>query len=256
MDSTNKTIVHIDEYHILWFVMNRPDKRNAIDYDVMEQLNGAIQLAKTNDSIRGFVITGTGDKAFCSGGDLTVFHRLKTKEEAFSMLSKMGNILYELLTLPIPTFALLNGTAVGGGCEIASACDIRIALHNNVKIGFVQGNLGITTGWGGATMLMEKLQPADALTLLYSGKIYNVEMAKHLHFIQSMQPLSTRQQQSEYIDSQLVQSANVLRSYKSALIKKWMFSKVQERMAEEINNCAMLWAQDGHHEAVQSFLNK
>ena len=82
----------------LLFTINRSEKRNAINYDVMEGLTEAIKRA-TEPDIKALVITGKGDQAFCSGGDLSVFHQLHTKEEAYTMLSKMANILYSLTNL-------------------------------------------------------------------------------------------------------------------------------------------------------------
>src|SRR5690606_14490185 len=98
---------------------NRPEKWNAIDYDVMDGLAQVIKEVEANDDDRVFVITGAGQKAFCSGGDLSVFQHLKTEKEAHQMLSRMGMILHSLATLSKPTVALLNGLAIGGGCELA-----------------------------------------------------------------------------------------------------------------------------------------
>ncbi|WP_261179315.1 enoyl-CoA hydratase/isomerase family protein [Anaerobacillus sp. CMMVII] len=101
------------------------------------------------------VLTGAGTDAFCSGGDLSIFHHIHTKGEAKEMLLKMAKVLHKLFFFSKPTVAYLNGTTVGGGCEIATACDFRIA-EKKLKIGFIQGRLGITTGWGGSTYLMER----------------------------------------------------------------------------------------------------
>ena len=89
----------------LLFTITRSEKRNAINYEVMDGLTEAISLAN-DPAIKALVITGEGDHAFCSGGDLSVFHQLHTKEEAYAMLSKMSKILYSLLTLTKPTIAL------------------------------------------------------------------------------------------------------------------------------------------------------
>jgi enoyl-CoA hydratase/carnithine racemase len=249
MIKNEKVICYIDKYNLFWFKINRPDKRNAIDYDVMNKLEDALNQVKENVSIRAFIITGTGEQSFCSGGDLSVFHALHTKEEAYSMLSKMGEILYSLMTLPVPTFAIINGTAVGGGCEIASACDHRWALYH-ARMGFVQGNLGITTGWGGASMLMEKVQSAAALEMLSSAKVFTATEAKELGFIQKI----ADDMKGTNIQDTLVASSNVLRSYKKAFIAKWEESLLKERMLAEIEQCSILWEQDEHHTAVRQFL--
>lgn len=249
-----KVKTYKDEHNLFWFRINRPDKRNAIDYDVMNELKAAIESAKNDPSIRAFVITGTGEQSFCSGGDLSVFHALHTKEEAFQMLSKMATILYSLMTLPVPTYALINGTAIGGGCEIATACDFRWAMPH-AKVGFVQGKLGITTGWGGASMLFEKNATSPSLEMLTSSAIYSVDKAKELGFIQRVLPQGILEDAaSAEIHHSLIPLASVLRSYKEALIAKWEHTNLKERMLAEVTQCAFLWEQDEHHEAVAEFL--
>ncbi|WP_096154743.1 MULTISPECIES: enoyl-CoA hydratase/isomerase family protein [Bacillus] len=252
---SNKTIKIIDNQNIMWFTINRPEKRNAIDFDVMDSLKNALLEVKGNKKIRGFVITGSGDRAFCSGGDLSVFHSLRTKEQAYDMLSKMGSILYDLMVLPVPTFAYLNGTAVGGGCEIASACDFRIAKQN-VKVGFIQGKLGITTGWGGSSMLLERVNYPEAMQMLYSSKLYEATEAKEIGFIQHVVTKNSYGELMGKIHSQIAPSANVLRSYKMVAIQKWEASNLKQRMLDEIEQCSILWEKDEHHDAVDQFLMK
>ncbi len=246
----SKVYTYIDENYFYWFTINRPDKRNAIDYDVMNALESALVEVRENTAIRGFIITGSGEHSFCSGGDLSVFHALHTKEEAYAMLFKMGELLHNLMTLPVPTIALLNGTAIGGGCEIASACDLRWAV-TNAKLGFVQGNLGITTGWGGASMLMEKIPHANAIRMLASSRVFTAEEAMDLGFIQKVVPSFDTQSLQE----EIAVSSDVLRSYKKTFISKWEQTSLKERMLAEIEQCSILWERDEHHEAVNAFLD-
>lgn len=245
----SKVLTYIDDNHIYWFTINRPEKRNAIDYDVMNELEAALTEVQENTAIRGFVITGSGEQSFCSGGDLSVFHALHTKEDAYAMLSKMGNVLYKLMTLPVPTFAWINGTAIGGGCEIASACDQRWAVQH-AKLGFVQGKLGITTGWGGASMLVEKVPHASAIKMLSSAKTFTAGEAMELGFIQKIVPSFD----AKSIQEELAVSSAVLRSYKSTFITRWEQTLLKERMIAEIEKCSILWEQDEHHQAVNAFL--
>jgi enoyl-CoA hydratase len=249
-----KILVESEETGVCWLTINRPEIRNAIDYDVMDELKEAIEMARKSDFIKVLVITGAGDKAFCSGGDLSVFHQLRTKEEAFKMLSKMGSILYSLCTFPKPTVALINGTAVGGGCEIASACDFRYA-KTGTKLGFIQGNLAITTGWGGASMLLEKIPYDFALHMLYSGKILTAEEAAQLGFIHKILDGDLKQACRQIILPYINKSVNVLSAYKMALVTKWKNANLKERMFEEIERCSILWESEEHHQAVDSFIH-
>lgn len=244
------------EKGIVWFQINRPEKRNAIDYDVMDGLLETIESMENSLTDKLLVISGTGDKSFCSGGDLSVFGDLISVEQSYQMLSKMGAILYRLLTLSKPSVALVNGIAIGGGCELATACDFRLATTNS-KVGFVQGKLGITTGWGAGSILFEKIGYEKALGMLLSTDIYNAEEALQLGFIHKIISLENKKVEIEsYFSSILQQNTNVIQSYKKILIRKWDSLHIKERMFEEIQQCSKLWATEEHHEAVRAFLNK
>lgn len=235
---------------ILQLTINRPDKRNAISYEVMDELDAALEMARVDDQVKILLIRGASEQAFCSGGDLSEFHALETEAEAFRMLSKMGHVLYKLATFPKPTIAYINGTAIGGGCEIATACDIRIAKQG-VKMGFVQGNQAITTGWGCGTILMEKMPVSDALSLLWSASIILAEEAKEYGFITEV--VECDEQALSYLDQFNDKQSEVLRAYKSILIRKWEQTNLEERMIEEIKLCAKLWEKEEHMLAVTQF---
>ncbi|MGG3943736.1 enoyl-CoA hydratase/isomerase family protein [Peribacillus psychrosaccharolyticus] len=241
-------LIEKNERGYMKITINRPEKRNAINLEVMELIDGALDMAAQDESVKVVILTGTGKDAFCSGGDLSVFHKLRTEEDSFAMLSKMGGILYKLAVLPKPTIAVLNGSAVGGGCEIASACDFRLA-REGIRIGFVQGTLGITTGWGGASLLYEKLPAGAAMELLLGAEIHSAEGAKEKGFIDHV-IMNTESESTAFISSFLEKELGVLSAYKELLIAKWKQSGLKERMEQESRQCAKLWATDAHHHAV------
>jgi enoyl-CoA hydratase len=238
----------------LLFTINRTEKRNAINYNVMQGLSEAIKRSSESD-ILALVITGKGDLAFCSGGDLSVFHLLQTREEAYPMLSKVAGILYDLLTLPIPTVALINGTTIGGGCELAAACDFRLA-RNGIKAGFVQGKQAITTGWGGGSILAEKLQAARAMKLLMEAELQTAEFFKEAGFFDELYSGDSFQALDTFLEQILSRDLRVLQSYKRLWIRKWEVALLRERIDEEVSNCASLWESDAHHEHVKNFMQK
>ena len=245
-----------DQQGVLRFTINRPHKHNAINGEVMKGLREAIQYAKQKSTSKLFVITGAGEKSFCSGGDLSEFHALRTEQEAYSMLSEMGEILYALATLPMPTIALVNGTAVGGGCEIATACDFRLVKHS-AKAGFIQGSLAIITGWGGGTYLFERgLKQDDALKMLIEAKPIEATQLKTIGWATELYEEAHEQALSNYIQHILAIHPSVHQAYKNVMLAKWHETNVQQRVQNEIRQCAILWEQEAHHEAVDRFLNK
>ncbi|MEH7386834.1 enoyl-CoA hydratase/isomerase family protein [Bacillus sp. JJ1521] len=252
----SKYIVERDVRGTVWFTINRPEKWNAIDFDVMDGLLQTIIEVEKNEDDRVLVITGAGRKAFCSGGDLSVFQNLQTVEEAYHMLSKMGMILYKLATLSKPTIALLNGLAIGGGCELATACDYRLASRGS-RFGFVQGKQGITTGWGGATILLDRISIVNAYHLLMTGEITSAEGGKELGFIQHvLSENDSKRECEEFIANEFLHTTKVVKAYKKVLNRKWAASALKERMLEEIEECSALWTTDEHLEAVRKIMQK
>ena len=239
---------------IMKVLINRPEKRNAVNFQLMDELKSILSKAAHDDEVKLLVLTGAGSEAFCSGGDLSEFQDLHTEEEAFTMLSKMGEILYTLAVFPKPTFALINGSAVGGGCEIATACDFRLA-KSGAKLGFVQGTLGITTGWGGASLLLEKIPEQKALKLLLDAKIHKAEEAKEFGFVDEIVGEGLDGWE-KFAEDFLRHETGVLMAYKRLLVHKWEYSGLRGRMDAEIRECSKLWASDEHHDAVGRFLNK
>lgn len=240
---------------LLLFTIERPDKRNAVNYSVMDGLELAICKAKEDPAVKALAITGRGDRAFCSGGDLAEFHELKTEAQALEMLSRMGRLLYRLAVLPVPTLALMNGAAMGGGLELACACDFRIG-RENAQYGFIQGTLAITTGWGGASLLMERISHPDALYLLMdAGRFTGKEMKERGLFQEAFAEAGIEHAHAlcrRFYDK----DKSVLSAYKDVLVRKWKATGLESRMARETERCAILWEQEEHHRAVARFLEK
>ncbi|GAE33842.1 enoyl-CoA hydratase/isomerase family protein [Halalkalibacter akibai] len=234
-----------------WIVINRENKRNAINFEVIEELNIALTKAE-NDNSGIVIITGAGDRAFCSGGDLECFRDLKTKEEASGMLTQMGNILERLMFFPKITVAALNGTAVGGGCELSMACDFRVAAPH-VKMGFVQGKLGITTGWGGGTILLQKIAKVRAMEMLLSANIYSIDTLVEIGVVNKIINDPFHEGVMGWISS-FIDNVEVQKSYKARLLDNVDRQLISQNMKREIEQCASLWESDAHHEAVERFL--
>jgi enoyl-CoA hydratase/carnithine racemase len=148
--------------------VDRPHARNAIAVSTMDELDGALDQIEDSDA-SVLVVTGGGDRAFVSGGDLKDLDRLRTLGEAEAMAVRMRCVLDRLVSLPMPVVAALNGHALGGGAEVAVAADIRVAA-DDVRIGFTQSTLGIMPAWGGVERLADLIGRSRAMLLLTSGR--------------------------------------------------------------------------------------
>ncbi|MFC7372061.1 enoyl-CoA hydratase/isomerase family protein [Fictibacillus iocasae] len=241
---------------IAWLTINRPQIRNAVNFEVMALMKQYIKQAAEAANVKILVVTGSGAKAFCSGGDLSAFHSLNSAAEAHVMLSEMGSVLKALFYFPKLSAALLNGAAVGGGCEMASACDIRLSA-GGVKVGFIQGSLGISTGWGGGSYLLERMPASEALDMLCSASLFTAKQAYEKKFLQYVfKDNDLKGAAAAYLKRYTAQPLGVIQSYKQLFLDRVDRGTLEGRVAEEIKRCSYLWESDEHHERVRRFLGK
>lgn len=235
-------------------LINRPDKHNAISKEMAEEFKKCLAMAN-QDEIKFLVITGAGDKMFCAGGDLNDLHGNLTPDEAFLQLYPMKEVLYEIVSFPVPTICLLNGNALGGGCEIATACDFRIARYTST-FGFVQTNLGITPGWGGGTLLYEKVNPNFAYQWLLEARIFNAEKLEQTGWLHHVVKDEEMGNTEKLLKPYLIKSYKQMKILKNQYKKKISSLGLASLMNEEVRNCANLWDSKEHIKAVEKFLNR
>lgn len=177
--TTQETGVRLDlDGRVARITIDRPDSRNAIAGATMVQLREAIAEVATSDA-RVLVVTGAGDRIFVSGGDLKEFAAIRTFDEAVAMANTMRGVLDGVAALPIPVIAAINGSAFGGGAEVAVACDIRIA-PDDVKYAFNQVSLGIMPAWGGIERLTALIGRGRALLLMATGRVISAPEAREI----------------------------------------------------------------------------
>ncbi|WP_109526185.1 MULTISPECIES: enoyl-CoA hydratase/isomerase family protein [Nocardia] len=222
--------------------INRPEARNAIAPATMDELEKAIDAA---GEARALVLTGGGDKAFVSGGDLKELAKLRTEEQAAEMAWRMRGICDRLAAFPGPVIAALNGHALGGGAEVSVAADIRIAAHD-IKIGFNQVSLAIMPAWGGAERLSRLVGPGRAIMLAGSGEILDAASAERLGLIDRVLP---RQE----FDKGWRALAKSLATIPAGEVKR-VVRGVSEQ--EAVQAFARLWVSDEHWAAADRVMNR
>jgi len=164
--------------------IDRPHARNAISLETMDQLEKALYGA---EGAAALVITGAGDRAFVSGGDLKELSALRTEQDASSMAFRMRSICDRIAGFSAPTVAALNGHALGGGAEFAVAADIRLAAED-IKIGFNQVTLEIMPAWGGAERLAALVGYSKALLLAGIGTVLDATEAERIGLVDKVLP--------------------------------------------------------------------
>src|SRR5215216_740599 len=223
-----------DGVSILTF--NRPHAHNALDMATMQQFSAEIGKLVDDENVRVLVLTGAGDSAFCSGGDLSDLSQHPTAEEGLAMVTLMGDTLQNIERLPIPVIAAVNGYALGGGSEIALACDMRV-VDERVQLGLVHIRRGLIPGWGGGQRLLRLVGYARAIELLLEGRVLSSDELLSLGMVNKVAPAGGALQATLEIAGRIAQAdvaavravkqllqADLNEPYQTALqIERWLF---------------------------------
>jgi len=161
--------------------INRPEALNAFNADVILELSRTIDIVAVDDGIKVVIITGAGEKSFSAGADISYMVNI-TPIMAEKYASSAQEVLNKIERLEKPVIAAINGFALGGGCELAMACDIRIA-SSNAKLGQPEVTIGIPPGWGGTQRLVRIVGPAKAKELIFTGKMVSASEAEQIGLV-------------------------------------------------------------------------
>ncbi|MFW0785569.1 enoyl-CoA hydratase/isomerase family protein [Gordonia sp. CPCC 206044] len=222
--------------------IDRPEARNAIAPDTMDELDKAIDAAH---GARALAITGGGDRVFVSGGDLKELAKLRSLDDARQMAWRMRGICDRIVAFPAPVVAALNGHALGGGAEFATAADIRIAA-DDVRIGFNQSALAIMPAWGGLERLVSLVGPSRATLLAGTGRMLSSGEALEVGLVDQVLPRAD-------FDTGWRRIAGSLATAPASGIKKVVRGATAEEAVEEF---AQLWVSDEHWTAADRVLKR
>lgn len=176
MDLQN--IVTTLENHIFLITINRPEKLNALNMSTLSEFEKAMLTAYKTKEIKGVIITGAGEKAFIAGADIKEFANY-SKLQGKEMVENGQRVLKLIEECPKPVIAAINGYAIGGGCELAMACHLRLGSEN-AKFGQSEVKLGIIPGYGGTQRLLQLIGKSKAMELLLTGDTIDATEAKNL----------------------------------------------------------------------------
>lgn len=236
--------------------LNRPGAGNAISREVALALADQVRACAADPALRALILTGSGTRYFCTGGDVKAYARLASVDELEQVFNLMRDVCDAIEALPCPAIAAINGFALGGGSELALACDLRIA-EDAAQIGFPQSRLGLMPAWDGLPRLLKTVGRASAALLLYSGKRVGAAEARELGLVDEVAPDGKSLERALELAATFAEAAPLsLRAIKTALreAESAQAGKAARRNARA--SFARLWFTEDHKEAERAFAEK
>jgi 3-hydroxypropionyl-coenzyme A dehydratase len=263
--------------------INRPEALNAMNVDVIWELSKTIDIVGVDDSIKTVIITGVGERSFCAGADISYMVNI-TPIDAEKYASSAQSVLNKIEKLEKPVIAAINGFALGGGCELALVCDIRLC-STNAKIGQPEVTIGIPPGWGGTQRLLRIIGPAKAKEMIFTGKMINAEEAYKIGLVNDVINLTQEElpeapsegeevKRKEYekelaklLNKKLIEKSISLareitnNSYNAIKASKYLINKgmdmdIDAGLRMEIYGWALCFAHEDRKNLMSTFLNK
>jgi enoyl-CoA hydratase len=233
--------------------INRPEKRNALNAQVRAELVAALDALRDDASVRVLVITGAGDKAFVAGADIGEFAERTPLQQRETMTGR--RVFDEVAAYPKPVIAMVNGFCLGGGCELALACDIRVAA-DTARFGQPEINLGIIPGGGGTQRLPRVVGMGQAMRLVLSGELIDAAEALRIGLADVVHPAAElRARTLEFARGMAAKSPVALRMAKSA-VRAAAEMPLGAGLQYETELFVTCFASDDKREGVAAFLEK
>jgi enoyl-CoA hydratase len=242
-----------DSAGIAWVTINRPEKRNALNATVRRELLEAFDGLAQRDDVRVVVITGAGDKAFVAGADVSEFAgRTALAQRAFMQDRR---IFDELASFPKPVIAMINGFALGGGCELAMACDIRVAARS-AKLGQPEIRLGLIPGAGGTQRLPRLVGPGRAMRMVLTGELIDAVEAERIGLVDAIFEEGELRQRTESLARDIAAHSPVALRLAKTAVRAAQDVALPAGLALERELFITAFASEDMREGVAAFLEK
>ena len=239
---------------ITWVEIDRPRALNAFNSETLLELEKVIEEAARDPNLRVLVLTGGGEKAFVAGADIAEMSSMgPTRARVFSSLGH--RVFDKLERLPVPTIAMVNGFALGGGMELALACDLVYA-GEKAKFGQPEVNLGVIPGFGGTQRLPRKIGPMRALELCFTGEIIDAHKAKEIGLVLEVFPMEELRSRVEAIATTISTKAPLAVAALKRVIIEASACDPRTANALEQETFGVLFGSEDQKEGMAAFLEK
>jgi len=238
---------------IFTITINRPDKLNALNALVMQELDAALDEVYSNDDIKAVIITGAGQKSFVAGADIKEFTGLDV-EQGMALAKKGQDVFFKIEQAPKPVIACVNGFALGGGCELAMACHFRIAA-DNAKFGQPEVNLGLIPGYGGTQRLTQLIGKGRAIELMITGNMIDAQTAWQYGLVNHVVPQEALLAKAISI-LEIVMNKAPLAVAKCIAAANAVFDETKNGFDAEVTFFGECFGTEDKKEGTDAFLNK
>lgn len=238
---------------ILTLTLNRPEALNALNAQVLDDLDAALDEVDMN-TVRCLMLTGAGDRAFAAGADIAAMACM-TMEEAADFSRRGNEVFRRLEAFPLPAIAAVNGYALGGGCELAMACDIRLCSQNAV-FGQPEVTLGITPGFGGTQRLMRLVGMGKAKELIFSARTVQAQEALAMGLVNAVYPAEELLPATKKLALRIAKNAPIAVRACKAAMNEGIDLAMDEAVAAEIREFSGCFGTEDQKRGMAGFLNK
>lgn len=234
--------------------VNRPDKLNALNLDTLVELGQAFEQAANDEEVRVVILSGAGEKAFVAGADISEINQLSPIEARdFSELGQQ--LMLQIENLGKPVIAAVNGFALGGGCELALACSIRLA-SDNARLGLPEIKLGIIPGFGGTQRLVRMVGRSKALEMALGGEPISAEEALRLNLVSKVYTQTELHDQADQLAAALAKAAPIALKHILQAVQHGADLPLQDALAMETQLFALCCSTHDMREGTTAFLEK
>lgn len=249
-----KNVILEKEEHLAIVTINRPKALNALNSETLKDLDTVIEDLEKDSNIYAVILKGAGDKSFVAGADISEMKDLNEEQgKEFGILG--NNVFLRLENLPKPVIAAISGFALGGGCELSMACDIRIASEK-AKFGQPEAGLGITPGFGGTQRLARIVGAGRAKELIYTCDLIKADEAYRIGLVNKVVPVENLLDEAKAIAAKIIANAPIAVKYCKDAINRGTQVSIDKAVIIEAEDFGKCFSSDDQKEGMSAFLER